>query len=501
VGVAAQEAREIIALPSAVAAELDSLPVPRSRVLGRYRRLAWAIGATDVLALVVAMLLSYGIRFGFDSHISMDFAVLMVSGPILWVGVFLSFRLYGIQHYSPSEEFRRIFAAVSLAVTAIAVASFWSKASYSREWVGLTWLSATFLVLAARQSWHQTMSRMRADGRLTYATLVVGTNDEAARLAQSMRTTPDLGYRPLGCIRTGKDPVRTLHLDEQMVAGGIQVLGATATIREAIRRTGADCLFIASSALSPQETAKVARAARLEGIEMRISANLPEMLAGRLSVQPFADTMAVALRPVRLTGGQVVLKRTFDLVVATFGLLALLPLTLSIAAAIKLTSKGPVFFRQVRVGKHGGLFTLLKFRTMIDGAEALVSDLQDRNEADGPLFKIREDPRVTRIGRWLRKWSFDELPQLWNVVRGRMSLVGPRPAVPDEVAEYDDWHHGRLEVAPGMTGLWQVSGRSDLSFDDYVRRDLFYIENWSVTYDLYILLKTVPALVSRNGAY
>jgi lipopolysaccharide/colanic/teichoic acid biosynthesis glycosyltransferase len=160
-----------------------------------------------------------------------------------------------------------------------------------------------------------------------------------------------------------------------------------------------------------------------------------------------------------------------------------------------------VLYKQVRVGRNGKLFTIYKFRTMVDGAERMQRELEARNEADGPLFKMRNDPRVTRFGRWLRRFSLDEVPQLLNVVRGQMSLVGPRPALPNEVANYEDWHRDRLEVPPGLTGLWQVRGRSELSFDDYVRLDLFYIENWSITYDLFILAKTIPSVLTRKGAF
>jgi lipopolysaccharide/colanic/teichoic acid biosynthesis glycosyltransferase len=172
-----------------------------------------------------------------------------------------------------------------------------------------------------------------------------------------------------------------------------------------------------------------------------------------------------------------------------------------VAAAVKATSPGPVVFRQERIGLRGRPFTLLKFRTMVAEADQLLDELRARNEADGPLFKLRQDPRVTRVGAVLRRYSIDELPQLWNVLKGEMSLVGPRPPLAREVALYEEWQLDRLEVRPGITGLWQVSGRSELSFDDYVRLDLFYVENWSIAYDLFILSKTVPLLVSARGAY
>jgi exopolysaccharide biosynthesis polyprenyl glycosylphosphotransferase len=204
---------------------------------------------------------------------------------------------------------------------------------------------------------------------------------------------------------------------------------------------------------------------------------------------------------VRLTRAQAIAKRTFDVVLSAAGLVLAAPLLAVTALAVKLETPGPVLFRQERVGLHRQRFKLLKFRTMVVGADRMLADLAVHNEADGPLFKIRNDPRVTRVGRFLRRYSLDELPQLWNVLLGEMSLVGPRPPLPREVDAYEDWQLDRLEVRPGITGLWQVSGRSELPFDEYVRLDLFYIENWSLASDLFILAKTVPMLLAARGAY
>ena len=185
---------------------------------------------------------------------------------------------------------------------------------------------------------------------------------------------------------------------------------------------------------------------------------------------------------------------------AGMGLLAASPVLLITAVAIKLDSRGPVLFRQVRVGQHGKEFHVLKLRSMVTDAEARLAELKEHNEADGPLFKMSDDPRVTRVGRFIRKMSIDEIPQLWNVLRGDMSLVGPRPALPHESEEWDSLLSQRLRVKPGITGMWQVSGRSDTSFDDYTRLDLYYVDNWSLTTDLAILAKTVPVVVSGSGA-
>jgi lipopolysaccharide/colanic/teichoic acid biosynthesis glycosyltransferase len=200
-----------------------------------------------------------------------------------------------------------------------------------------------------------------------------------------------------------------------------------------------------------------------------------------------------------LSGSQAIVKRAFDLLVGVGTIVITGPIWLAAAVAIKTTSRGPVLFRQERVGRHGSVFTIHKFRTMVADAEEQKSELLALSA--GPLFKLEVDPRITRVGRFLRRWSIDELPQLIDVIRGEMSLVGPRPLVMFERNELEEWHLQRLEVPPGMTGLWQTSGRSDLSFDECVKLDVFYIENWSVTYDLYILLKTLPAVLRRRGAY
>ena len=194
-------------------------------------------------------------------------------------------------------------------------------------------------------------------------------------------------------------------------------------------------------------------------------------------------------------------KRGLDLLLASLACVALSLVLIAIALAIKLDSPGPVFFRQERVGRDGRRFAMLKFRSMRLDAERYLAALREQNEATGPLFKMRNDPRVTRVGRVLRRLSLDELPQLFNVLRGEMSLVGPRPPLAAEVAEYEDWHMGRLQAVPGMTGLWQVSGRSEIAFHDMVRLDLHYIHNWSLVLDLEILLRTIPAVLSSRGAY
>jgi exopolysaccharide biosynthesis polyprenyl glycosylphosphotransferase len=237
------------------------------------------------------------------------------------------------------------------------------------------------------------------------------------------------------------------------------------------------------------------------GAVVWLSVDVPELAAPRAEYHPIERLPIIEVAPADRSIGKRRAKRAFDLVLSFVGLLVAFPLILVSALLIKLDSPGPVFFRQVRIGRDGKEFAIHKLRTMRPGAEREVEDLQHRNEGSGPLFKIKDDPRVTRIGRFLRRTSLDEFPQLWNVFRGEMSLVGPRPPLPQEVEKYDRASLRRLIVKPGMTGLWQVNGRSDLTWEQGVRLDLFYVENWSVAGDLRIMFQTVAVMIRPNGAY
>jgi exopolysaccharide biosynthesis polyprenyl glycosylphosphotransferase len=446
---------------------------------------------TDCLCVVAGLLIAYQFRFG-KLWPSGDFWLVLAVAPFVTLAFGVGFGLYRTHQYSSLEEFRRIVLALSMTVTAIVMLSFWSKASFSRLWIGYSWVLALVLAGVSRRLWHREIRRGWADGELTFDTLVVGTNSEAAHLADLL-TSSKLGYRPLGFVATSTQPAS---------GSSLPVLGPIGQLRELIRQTGANCVFVAATAVQAADVKHVLKARRLDGIEIRVTANVPAMLATtRVTPRSIGGLMTLSINAVRLTRGQAIAKRTFDLVVSSAALLLLWPVLLAVAIAIRLDDGGPVLFRQARVGLHRQRFTLLKFRTMVPEAERQLPELVSRNEADGPLFKLRDDPRITRVGRFLRRYSLDELPQLLNVLKGEMSLVGPRPPLPGEVARYEDWQLDRLEVRPGITGLWQVSGRSELSFEEYVRLDLFYIENWSMLYDLFVVAKTIPILLLPRGAY
>lgn len=281
----------------------------------------------------------------------------------------------------------------------------------------------------------------------------------------------------------------------------LPVLGEAADLPRILEERGIDELIVADQDASERALIEIAEMAHRRGVKVRLAPKATELLIQRAEYVPGQGVPLFELRPPILAGTDWLVKRAFDLVSSLAVVVLGLPLWLAIAAAIKITSPGPIFYRDRRVGLHHREFTMLKFRTMVAGADEQQAELESANEADGPLFKIRDDPRVTSVGALLRRLSIDEIPQVLNVLRGEMSLVGPRPLRIRDYRLLDEWHRQRDRVLPGMTGLWQISGRSALGFEDLVRLDFFYMENWSLWLDLTILAKTVPAVLGRRGAY
>ena len=311
---------------------------------------------------------------------------------------------------------------------------------------------------------------------------------------------PQLGYSVVGfvdddppadgwAIATERKVVRPRHL------------GTEADVGALVREHDIDEVIIALPTTSQGKIMAIVNQCRAAEVEFKLVPDLFELAMDKVNIHDVAGLPLIALKPAEIAGLNFAVKRLIDLVVAsTIIVIAAIPMAL-IALAIKLDSDGPILFRQVRVGRNGRHFVCYKFRTMVRDAEKQQADLQRAHNMDGRLAKLKEDPRRTRVGKLLRRTSFDELPQFFNVVKGEMSAVGPRPPVPSEVAEYDEWHLGRLLVTPGLTGLWQVSGRSNLTFDEMVRLDLYYAENWSPWLDITIMLRTIPAILTARGAY
>jgi exopolysaccharide biosynthesis polyprenyl glycosylphosphotransferase len=282
---------------------------------------------------------------------------------------------------------------------------------------------------------------------------------------------------------------------------GLRSLGSLRDIGQVVEANRVDEVIIADPAFPEQEAVELVDQCHQRGVTVRIAPSTMEILVHRAEFVPGQSVPLFELRPPVFEGFDYALKRSFDLVGASFILALLSPLLLACAVAVKLTSRGPILYRSIRPGIGGVPFACFKFRTMYHDADERQADLESLNEASGALFKIRNDPRMTPIGRVMRRYSIDELPQLFNVVLGQMSLVGPRPLPQRDYERLEDWHKKRYLALPGITGLWQVSGRADLDFDDLVRLDFLYLERWSVFLDLSILVKTVPAVLTKRGAF
>jgi exopolysaccharide biosynthesis polyprenyl glycosylphosphotransferase len=334
-----------------------------------------------------------------------------------------------------------------------------------------------------------TAAVLRAAGYRRRA-ILVGTGEHIEAVAHALGTHGEGQVNVMGYVSLTERP-----------PNGLRSLGALEDIGEIVDAYRADEVIIADPAFPEQEAVELVDLCHQRGVTVRIAPSTMEILVHRAEFVPGQSVPLFELRPPVFEGFDYALKRSFDLVGATLILLVLSPLLLACALAVKLTSRGPILYRSIRPGIGGVPFACFKFRTMYRDADQRQADLETLNEASGALFKIRNDPRMTPVGRIMRSYSIDELPQLLNVLKGQMSLVGPRPLPQRDYERLEDWHKKRYLVMPGITGLWQISGRADLDFDDLVRLDFLYLERWSVALDLSILLKTIPAVMTRRGAF
>ena len=464
----------------------------RSSWMSRYLREA---AAADGLCALAAALLAFGVRFGDHHQFSGQYLVLSLSLPLFWL---LMVMLSG--GYDPrfigvgSDEFRRILN-VGLGLTAaIAIVAYGTRTDLARSYVLVALPCATMFDLLARFALRKRLHRRRKLGRCMRRTVVVGHASVAADLATELRRESYHGLQVVAACVTGM-------LGNGEIAG-IPVIGDLGSVPEVVARFDADTVAVlACPEMSGVRLRELAWALEKRGTDLCVAPALLDVAGPRTTIRPVAGLPLLHMDHPEFTGVRRVIKSAFDKFLALAALALTIPVFLAIPVAIWLGDGGPPFFRQIRVGRHGRLFTVFKFRTMVRDAEDRKAQLSASNEYDDVLFKIRDDPRVTRVGTWLRRWSVDELPQLINVLLGDMSMVGPRPALPEEAAAYGEQVRRRLVVKPGITGLWQVNGRSDLPWEESVRLDLRYVENWSLALDLQILWKTLSAVGRGSGAY
>lgn len=416
----------------------------------------------------------------------------------VWPAMFAQQGLYQARHLTRRiEELRRLVNAVLLGAVGLAGISVVLQVSLSRTWLLAVAPSVFVLVALEREVTRHVVHRLRQSGRMERKVLLVGDNSEADELMEMLQQSRELGYRVVGRV-SDDAPAQTLHLADERPL--VPYLGDTEHILDIVRSSGASSVVVATTGISLESANRLVRDLTREGIYVELSSAMRDIATRRVTLRPLGRYPVMCVEPVLSRGWRPALKRSFDAVVAALGLMVVAPVLVVAAVAIRVSSGPGVLFRQTRVGRNGVPFTVYKLRTMVPDAERLLPDLLEHNEASGPMFKMTDDPRVTRVGRFLRSSSIDELPQLFNVLRGDMSLVGPRPALPHEAVQWNDDLRERLRVKPGITGNWQVSGRFTASLEDYQRLDLYYVDNWSLVSDVVILAKTLPAVLRRRGA-
>jgi exopolysaccharide biosynthesis polyprenyl glycosylphosphotransferase len=479
----------------------ESSPAPRALWQRRYG--AW-LRVADFLVISAAVVLAQLLRFGTTSasstgHISLHYSILSVAIIISWTWSLAIFRTRapGIVGRG-SEEFRRVWATTLSVFGTIAIASTLFKLDLARGYLAIALPLGLVGLSVNRFLARRVIAALRRRGHFLNAVLAVGEPESVRALAESIARRPADGYTVVAACTPG-----------QFGHGMLDVAGKTLLLlpydgkfRHVLAACGADTVVLTSTAhLGPRGIHDLSWQLDKLDVDLVVSPAMIDLGAPRLTVRPLAGLPLIQVAKPRYDGAKGFQKRAFDVCFSLFALAVALPVMLVAAVAIKLTSKGPVFYRCERIGLDGKPFRMIKFRSMVVDADHRLAEVAHLNNCDGPLFKARCDPRVTSAGRWLRRYSIDELPQFINVLRRDMSVVGPRPPLPTEAELYDDQVRRRLLVRPGITGLWQVRGRSNLSWHDSVRLDESYVENWSMIGDLAIALATVLVVFRGSGAY
>ncbi len=459
------------------------------------RRATQIIFVCDAVIIAASFALAWWLRFE-SAIIPLDkpyqsFAVYSLPIAVvvaIWMAAFAWQRLFQIEFSRKlGEEIAKIVKASAVAtVLAMSLTFVFRTESYSRLMLALSVGFILLFTIVFHRIFIVQLKRMLSRGVGVARKIVIGDGELAELTVERILADPLTAKGLAGRLCTDESPLS---------------LGLPSQIKDVLLRFNIDEVILAEPNVSEDAIRRIIYECRKEKALFVLVPVFQGLLKGRIEVDSLGDMGSIVFLDVAMSGWQRRAKRAIDLFGSTVGLLAVSPLFLAIAIAIKAGSKGPVFFKQERIGKNGRRFKMLKFRSMFVDAENRLAELIDKNEAVGAMFKIKNDPRVTPIGRFLRKYSLDELPQIINVLLGEMSLVGPRPPLERELAEYESWQLKRVDTVPGMTGLWQVSGRSDIPFEEMVRMDIFYIEHWSLWLDIKILLKTLPAVLFGKGAY
>ncbi len=476
----------------------ETTPVPLERWTEHYAR---RVLVHDSVAVGTAGLLAVLLRFGEDSPVLrgvLSYYLVAAVMALGWLAVLGLSRCYEPRFLiAGTEEYRRVTSASLRLFGAVGFIAYATKTDVARGF--LLWFFPLGLLglLLGRQRVRRLLARQRSQGSGFHRTVVIGSAGAVRELVERLQQNTGSGFQVVGVCVTGG--VESLG---DAVIEGVPIVGTLTSVRRVVESLGVDTVAVAGASLGGEALRRLSYELEGTGIDLLMAPAVLNIAGNRISIRPVAGMPLLHVNEPELDGSRKVLKATFDHTTAAVGLVLLAPALLVLCLLVKLTSRGPALFRQTRVGRDGELFSVLKLRTMQVDAEQRLHEFLALNESDGGvLFKLRNDPRITPVGRWLRAWSLDELPQLVNVLRGQMSMVGPRPPLPTEVEKYEGHAHRRLLVKPGITGLWQVSGRSDLTWEESVRLDLQYVENWSLGLDIAVLAKTLTAVVRSSGAY
>ncbi len=478
------------------------------------RRVASHVGllVLDAGMAFLGFVVAYWIRYVLQLGQAVLEANYLPFSSFLWIGLILVgmllvlFEARGLYRLprgaSWLEALSRIAGSTTLAMAALIVVLYGTRILYTRLLYAYAWLTIIACVSLGRALALWLRRWLWNQGIATQRVLVVGGGPLGQKVMRGISQRPQLGYFLVGYVHDG--PVAETAPERPALADTEdppRYLGRPEDLALLLEPCHIDEVIIALPSDAHQSSLATASLCQSQAVEFRIVPDIYEMSFDRVDIAELGGMPLIGPKEVAIRGWNLVMKRALDIVLSVAVLMLGWPLWLLIAVAIKLDSPGPVFFTQKRLGRKGRPFTVIKYRTMHQYAELEQERLAPLNEASGPLFKIRDDPRVTRVGRFLRRTSLDEIPQIVNVLLGEMSWVGPRPGTPTEVSQYEPWQRKRLEVLPGITGIWQISGRSDLSFSDMVRLDIYYIENWSLWLDVALLLRTLPAVITGKGAY
>ena len=469
------------------------------------RTLPRCILAGDVAVIALTMLSAHSIRFGTNdprlaNAADIPYWLVGVIIGVLWLLVLWVWRAWEIRVVGSGVlEYRRVVNATLALFGGVAIVSYVFGVELARGYVAVAFPVGIVLLVGWRWLARQVIVRLRQRGQLSRRLVIIGGPAEVLQLHRSFARAPSSGFLPLGAILPGRSlqspdgeelPLPVLSVDRSVPA-----------ILDVLLCHEVEVVAVTGGGLSPRLMRALSWELADHSISLILAPALTDIAGPRIHSHPVADLPLIHVSTPRLDGFSAAFKRMFDILGAALGLIVISPLMLATAITIKLDDGGPVFFRPTRAGRDSWPFTMLKFRSMVVNAEERLAELESQDDGNGVLFKMKTDPRITRVGRFIRAYSIDELPQLVNVLLGAMSMVGPRPPLMSEVERYGSDVMRRLTVKPGITGLWQVGGRSDLDWEESVRLDLYYVENWSIVQDLIIIFRTVRVVLTRDGAY